>query len=105
MKVGGILLRKDVELASPIGYLRALGNFVLFGKNHQILAVGMQRESLLLQRIFLEQQAFHLEEILDEIGSLVKEDGNIIFDIKKYSILDLNNKLKIKKGYDKSLNI
>lgn len=105
LKVGGILLRKDVELASPIGYLRALGNFVLFGKNHQILAVGMQRESLLLQRIFLEQQAFHLEEILDEIGSLVKEDGNIIFDIKKYSILDLNNKLKIKKGYDKSLNI
>lgn len=104
LKAGGIILRKNIQLLSPVGYLRALGNFVIVGENHKVLAAGLERESLVLQRLFLGEQELRLNSVLDRMGSLVEADNSITFDVTTYDISDLENKLKIKEAGDESFN-
>ena len=77
---------------------------MIVGENHKVLAAGLERESLVLQRLFLGEQELRLNSVLDRMGSLVEANNNITFDVTSYNISDLENKLKIKEAGDESFN-
>lgn len=93
---GGIMIASGVELASPLGYLRTLRDFVILGKNQQVIIAGFKPNSLLLQRLFLKKHHLNLQQVLAGITALVMRRENITFAVRIFELSDLNNKLVVK---------
>ena len=105
LELGGIILSKNIKIQSPVGYLRTLGNFVIFGNDNKIVAVGLKQRSLIVQRMFLTKHKLAVDEILEKINLLIKGEENFMFDVGVYNVSDLKHKLSVKEVTNESSNI